>query len=189
MRAARSCTGIFMVRRFRTLLALRSTTGSMGIFCGMQDRSMQATARGQSRADCALCSNATVCRREERTPAMAMPTLTASVGGSARNVSGGSRSGAVVSMMGAKDLGTAEFPAMGTALITGDLAFRQHDGGHTAAAELALLSRLREQVPARAGSAGALAHNCFDITIQWHFWPSFSSRDIVNSSVPVSTKP
>jgi hypothetical protein len=39
--------------------------------------------------------------------------------------------GPVYRLMGAKDLGTAEFPAVGTALMTGDLAFRQHDGGHT----------------------------------------------------------
>ena len=39
--------------------------------------------------------------------------------------------GPVYRLMGAKDLGTTEFPAMGTALMTGDLAFRQHEGGHT----------------------------------------------------------
>jgi hypothetical protein len=39
--------------------------------------------------------------------------------------------GPVYRMMGAKDLGTTEFPPVGTALMTGDLAFRQHDGGHT----------------------------------------------------------
>ena len=30
------------------------------------------------------------------------------------------------------DLGTTEFPAVETALLTGDIAFRQHSGGHTA---------------------------------------------------------
>jgi hypothetical protein len=29
-------------------------------------------------------------------------------------------------------LGTTEFPPMETALIDGDIAFRQHSGGHTA---------------------------------------------------------
>ena len=33
--------------------------------------------------------------------------------------------------MGAKDLSAIQFPPVGTALMTGDLAFRQHDGGHT----------------------------------------------------------
>jgi hypothetical protein len=35
--------------------------------------------------------------------------------------------------MGARDLGTTQFPVVGTALVEGDLAFRQHDGGHTPA--------------------------------------------------------
>jgi hypothetical protein len=39
--------------------------------------------------------------------------------------------GPVFRLLGKKDLGTAEFPPMETALIDGDLAFRQHSGGHT----------------------------------------------------------
>jgi hypothetical protein len=35
--------------------------------------------------------------------------------------------------MGRKDLGTTQFPPTGTALIDGDLGFRQHSGGHTPA--------------------------------------------------------
>jgi hypothetical protein len=38
--------------------------------------------------------------------------------------------GPVYRLMGAKDLGTAEFPKMGTALTSGELAFEQHEGGH-----------------------------------------------------------
>jgi hypothetical protein len=34
---------------------------------------------------------------------------------------------------GAKDLGTTPFPPVGTPLMNGDLAFRQHEGGHTPA--------------------------------------------------------
>ena len=41
--------------------------------------------------------------------------------------------GPVYRLLGAQDLGTTEFPAMGTALVSGDLAFRQHPGGHTPA--------------------------------------------------------
>jgi hypothetical protein len=41
--------------------------------------------------------------------------------------------GPVYKLMGKKGLGTAEFPAMGTALMDGELAFRQHPGGHTPA--------------------------------------------------------
>jgi hypothetical protein len=39
--------------------------------------------------------------------------------------------GPVYKLLGKKDLGTTEFPPMETALINGDLAFRQHSGGHT----------------------------------------------------------
>jgi len=39
--------------------------------------------------------------------------------------------GPVYRLLGKKDLGTKDLPPMGTALVTGDLAFRQHDGGHT----------------------------------------------------------
>lgn len=39
--------------------------------------------------------------------------------------------GPVYKLLGRKDLGTTEFPKETTALIDGDLAFRQHEGGHT----------------------------------------------------------
>jgi hypothetical protein len=41
--------------------------------------------------------------------------------------------GPVYDLLGRKDLGTREFPPIGMALIDGDLAFRQHSGGHTPA--------------------------------------------------------
>jgi (4-O-methyl)-D-glucuronate---lignin esterase len=34
-------------------------------------------------------------------------------------------------LLGKKDLGTAEFPRIETAVMTGDIAFRQHSSGHT----------------------------------------------------------
>lgn len=37
----------------------------------------------------------------------------------------------VYRLLGKKDLGTSEMPAPETALIDGDVAFRQHEGGHT----------------------------------------------------------
>jgi hypothetical protein len=40
--------------------------------------------------------------------------------------------GPVYRLLGKKDLGTTEFPPMETALVDGDIAFRQHSGGHTA---------------------------------------------------------
>jgi hypothetical protein len=41
--------------------------------------------------------------------------------------------GPVYRLLGKTDLGTTEFPPVGTALVSGDLAFRQHSGGHLAA--------------------------------------------------------
>jgi hypothetical protein len=40
--------------------------------------------------------------------------------------------GPVYKLLGKRDLGTTEFPPIETALIAGDIAFRQHHGGHTA---------------------------------------------------------
>jgi hypothetical protein len=39
--------------------------------------------------------------------------------------------GPVYRLLGKKDLGTTQFPPMETALIDGDIAFRQHSGGHS----------------------------------------------------------
>jgi hypothetical protein len=41
--------------------------------------------------------------------------------------------GPVYRLLGKKDLGTGQFPPMGTALIDGELGFRQHQFGHTPA--------------------------------------------------------
>ncbi|HET7219325.1 MAG TPA: hypothetical protein VFJ02_14810 [Vicinamibacterales bacterium] len=41
--------------------------------------------------------------------------------------------GPVYNLLGAKDLGTTTFPPIDTAIIDGDLGFRQHTGGHTPA--------------------------------------------------------
>jgi hypothetical protein len=39
--------------------------------------------------------------------------------------------GPVYKLLGKKDLGTSEFPKVETGLMDGDIAFRQHSGGHT----------------------------------------------------------
>jgi len=39
--------------------------------------------------------------------------------------------GPVYRLLGKKDLGTSEFPPVETALVDGELAWRQHSGGHT----------------------------------------------------------
>jgi hypothetical protein len=41
--------------------------------------------------------------------------------------------GPVYKLLGKKDMGTTEFPPIETPLIEGDVAFRQHSGGHTPA--------------------------------------------------------
>ena len=44
---------------------------------------------------------------------------------------GGVHAGSVYRLLGKKDLGTMEFPKIGMPLITGDIAYRQHAGGHS----------------------------------------------------------
>lgn len=44
---------------------------------------------------------------------------------------GGAHAGPVYKLLGKKDLGTMEFPPIETALTDGEIAFRQHSGGHT----------------------------------------------------------
>jgi hypothetical protein len=39
--------------------------------------------------------------------------------------------GPVFELLGKKDLGTTDFPPVETGLMNGELAFRQHSGGHT----------------------------------------------------------
>ena len=43
----------------------------------------------------------------------------------------GVHAGPVYKILGKKDLGTTQFPAVETSLTDGDIAFRQHSGGHT----------------------------------------------------------
>ena len=45
----------------------------------------------------------------------------------------GAGAGAVYKLLGKRDMGTGEYPAIETPLIEGEVAFRQHSGGHTAA--------------------------------------------------------
>jgi hypothetical protein len=47
------------------------------------------------------------------------------------NFLGGVGAGPVYRLLGKKDFGTTEMPPMETALISGDIAFRQHSAGHT----------------------------------------------------------
>jgi hypothetical protein len=53
--------------------------------------------------------------------------------------------GPVYKLLGKKDLGTAGFPPVETALIEGDIAFRQHSGGHTPELPAAAFGKLGAQ--------------------------------------------
>lgn len=44
---------------------------------------------------------------------------------------GGANAGSVYKLLGKRDLGTMEFPKLSTSLVTGEIAFRQHAGGHS----------------------------------------------------------
>lgn len=44
---------------------------------------------------------------------------------------GAAHAGPVYRLLGKRDLGTEDFPLLGTALTDGDIAFRQHAGGHS----------------------------------------------------------
>jgi peptidoglycan/xylan/chitin deacetylase (PgdA/CDA1 family) len=72
---------------------------------------------------------------------------------------GGVGAGPVYKLLGKKDLGTTEFPPMETALIDGDIAFRQHTGGHTAGPNwptfLTFASRYVPSTPIPAAAAAS----------------------------------
>jgi hypothetical protein len=45
----------------------------------------------------------------------------------------GAEAGPVYKLLGKKDMGTGDFPPIGTSLLDGDVSFRQHTAGHTSA--------------------------------------------------------
>jgi peptidoglycan/xylan/chitin deacetylase (PgdA/CDA1 family) len=74
--------------------------------------------------------------------------------------------GPVYRLLGGKDMGTTEFPPVGTSLIEGDLAFRQHSAGHTPAPNwpvfIAFASRyFAPTAPAASGPEVALTFDDF----------------------------
>ena len=52
---------------------------------------------------------------------------------------------------------TEKMPAVNVGLLDGQLAWRQHDGGHTDAPELEVLHPVGRQVPEHAAPAGVAA--------------------------------
>ena len=79
----------------------------------------------------ALCAPRPVFIGGGAAPATGMPIQRRCMGRRERMFLAEVDAGPVYRLLGAKDLGTTEFPSMGTALIDGDLGFRQHQFGHT----------------------------------------------------------
>jgi peptidoglycan/xylan/chitin deacetylase (PgdA/CDA1 family) len=96
--------------------------------------------------------------------------------------------GPVYRLLGKKDLGTAEFPPIETALIDGDIAFRQHSGGHTTGpnwpAFLTFASRYMKG-PAVAGlpDAPQVALTFDDLPVHGPLPPGMARADVANSIV------
>ena len=102
--------------------------------------------------------------------------------------------GPVYKLLGKKDMGTNDFPPMETPLIAGDIAFRQHSGGHTPApnwptfitfATRYLRSVPMEQpasAPVRAQSdGGEVALTFDDLPVHGPLPPGMTRDDIAKS--------
>ena len=64
--------------------------------------------------------------------------------------------GPVFRLLGKKDLGTSEFPALETPITAGELAFRQHKGGHTTGPNWPTFLAFADRYIKRGDSAGAI---------------------------------
>jgi hypothetical protein len=60
--------------------------------------------------------------------------------------------GPVYTLLGKKDLGTTNFPPIGTALTGGEIAFRQHTGGHTDAPNWPVFLKWADKCFKKAGN-------------------------------------
>jgi hypothetical protein len=67
--------------------------------------------------------------------------------------------GPVYQLLGKKDLGTTEFPPIETALINGDLAYRQHSGGHTPAPNWPTFLKFASRYIKGPGTSGGAVQN------------------------------
>jgi peptidoglycan/xylan/chitin deacetylase (PgdA/CDA1 family) len=94
--------------------------------------------------------------------------------------------GPVYRLLGKKDLGTTDFPAIETALVDGDVAFRQHGGGHTAGPNwptfLAFAARYFERATPPAAPARAKVALTFDdLPVHGPLPPGTSRLDVARS--------
>jgi peptidoglycan/xylan/chitin deacetylase (PgdA/CDA1 family) len=97
--------------------------------------------------------------------------------------------GPVYQLLGKKDLGTTEFPPMETALISGDLAFRQHSWGHTVGPNwptfITFASRYLQGPPliTSATSTPQVALTFDDLPAHGPMPPGMTRVDIANSII------
>jgi hypothetical protein len=66
--------------------------------------------------------------------------------------------GPVYRLLGKQDLGTSEFPPIETPLIDGDLAFRQHSGGHTAGPNWPTFLKFAERYMNNGATTAPVSH-------------------------------
>jgi peptidoglycan/xylan/chitin deacetylase (PgdA/CDA1 family) len=96
---------------------------------------------------------------------------------------GGAGAGPVYKLLGKKGLGTAEFPPIETTLIDGDIAFRQHSGGHTAGPNwptfLAFAGRYL------GGATSQIALTFDDLPSHGQLPPGMTRVDVANSILHV----
>lgn len=67
--------------------------------------------------------------------------------------------GPVYRLLGKKDLGTNDFPPIETTLIDGDIAFRQHSGGHTPGPNWPTFLKFAERYLSATGNSKPLFQN------------------------------
>lgn len=97
--------------------------------------------------------------------------------------------GPVYRLLGKKDLGTTEFPPIETTLIDGDIAFRQHTGGHTTGPNwptfLTFASRYIKGPPAAPASTGTheVALTFDDLPAHGPLPPEMTRVDIADSII------
>ncbi len=102
---------------------------------------------------------------------------------------GAAGAGPVYKLLGKKDLGTTEFPPIETTLIDGDVAFRQHTGGHTTGPNwpffLTFASRYIKAPPGAAAAASTreVALTFDDLPVHGPLPQGMTRVDIANSII------
>src|SRR5262249_13449163 len=97
--------------------------------------------------------------------------------------------GPVYKLLGKKDMGATEFPPIETPLIDGDIAFRQHSGGHTPGPNwptfITFASRYLKAPPMKASAAplAEVALTFDDLPSHGPLPQGLSRTDIANSII------